>query len=267
MNELIKSQKIRLVACVLLAIFSILVLSRLATSPGTYHRTITSLDKKKEVVMEMSGESAIVSSLISAIPDDTMTPIANELAKLSKYFLLILGVIYLEKYSLTLLGGLIFGVLLPLRLILTGINLFKSVVKTLNIIKRLMIMCLAIMITIPIGEIASGVIYKTYESSIEEVMNTASEEIKDSTEEKSGITKIISRITDGVTNTADTLKHKLRDFVEAIAVLIIIDCVIPMIVFIASFWTVKNMTGLFADVQSVDIFKAMKHFASHKNNK
>ena len=55
------------------------------------------LDDTKETVMKFSAATLAVSVGITLLPDDYATPLANTLADMSKYFVVILGMIFFEK--------------------------------------------------------------------------------------------------------------------------------------------------------------------------
>lgn len=126
----------RAIICILLALIFTTLISRFASSNIFYQHTIASLDRKKSTVMELSAAAASASAIISLLPDDTMTPIADKMADLTIYFLIILSVIYLEKYLLPVLGYLDFGILIPIFFVLMAINCFKNVNKPLYIVKK-----------------------------------------------------------------------------------------------------------------------------------
>ena len=77
---------------------------------GEWQKTIASLDEKKSTVTGLAAASISVSSAITLIPGDTATPIANELADLSTYFMVILSAVFLEKYLLTIIGFIVFKI-------------------------------------------------------------------------------------------------------------------------------------------------------------
>ena len=83
------------------------------TSADTYAGCIESLDEKKATVMSLTAAATAASAAITVIPDDIGTPIAQKLADLSAWLMLILGTLYLEKYLLTLIGGVVTCVLVP----------------------------------------------------------------------------------------------------------------------------------------------------------
>ena len=75
-----------------------------ASNPENHKKTIEALDEKKADILKLTATSAAASTAIAAIPGDATTPIANKLTDLTSYFLIILVVIFLEKYLVTLTG-------------------------------------------------------------------------------------------------------------------------------------------------------------------
>ena len=62
---------------------------------------IQSLDDKKTTALELTAAATAASAAITLIPGDAGTPIADKLADLSSYFLIVVCAIYLEKYLVT----------------------------------------------------------------------------------------------------------------------------------------------------------------------
>ena len=98
---------------VLVAILSMFVIAPKVAQSDYTASIIHSIDEKAETVLKLSASSTLASVGVSAIPGDTATPIADKLADLTKYFLLILCVLYTEKYLLTLIGVGFFKYLVP----------------------------------------------------------------------------------------------------------------------------------------------------------
>ena len=88
----------------IVALISLVVVLPRASRVETYQRYIQSIDQKKDEVTVLSVSSATASALISVLPEDTATPIADELADLSKTFLTVLTVLYAEKYLFPIIG-------------------------------------------------------------------------------------------------------------------------------------------------------------------
>ena len=82
-------QRLVIVGCLLLlAVVSFLLIGDWATDAASHGATIASLDEKTDTVLKLSGAAALASAAVSAIPGDTATPIAEELADFTTYFLL-----------------------------------------------------------------------------------------------------------------------------------------------------------------------------------
>ena len=103
-------EKIRWVASVLIpllcAVLSFCVIAKYASSPTMKinAHAIQSLDDKKTTALELTAAATAASAAITLIPGDAGTPIADKLADLSSYFLIVVCAIYLEKYLVTITG-------------------------------------------------------------------------------------------------------------------------------------------------------------------
>ena len=95
-----QSKIISTITLIFLIIFLFTVVLPILQNPKTYTLIIQILDEKKSNVLKLLTASSSASVLITAIPDDTATPIATKVADLSSAFLLILTILYLEKYWL-----------------------------------------------------------------------------------------------------------------------------------------------------------------------
>lgn len=233
------NKRLKLLILVMLAIISFCVLAPIASSPKIYKKTIVSLDEKRITVTELAAASAATSSAITLLPGETATPIANELTNLTSYFMLVLGVIYLEKYLLTIIGFLVFKILVPMTCILSAMNLFYQSEVYKNIIRKIMITGILMLCIIPISERISGLINQTYEESMQLTLELVKEEVTFEEDENGGISAIISKVKNGVTNVAQKIENVLINFIEAIAVMLVTSCLIPIIVWLFFAWLIK----------------------------
>lgn len=241
MNQ--NSKKIlSIVLPVIIAVFSIFVLAKPASSPTTYAKTIASLDEKKTTVMELTAASTAVSAAITLIPGDTATPIAEKLADLSTYFLVVLCAIYLEKYMLTLAGFAVFKVMVPAVCILFIVNVFRKSEACKRLMKKIGVLSLALIFLVPVSVKVSDFIQNTYEESINETISSAKEMSNEleNEEDKS----LWDRITDGATSAVKKVEQSLNQFVEALAVLIVTSCIIPILILVFFVWLMKMLLGM-----------------------
>ena len=110
----IKQKCITAAVLLLVAILSITVVGKYVSAPENHQKTIASLDEKKQTVMELTAASTVTSALITLLPGDTATPIAEKMADVSGYLLVVLCAIYLEKYLVTITGYVAFTYLIPI---------------------------------------------------------------------------------------------------------------------------------------------------------
>ena len=135
--EIIKKINVKKLILVVMAlvvmIVSMTAISKAASNPENHRKTIKALDEKKEDVLKLTATSAAASTAIAAIPGDATTPIANKLADLTSYFLIILMVVFLEKYLITLTGYATFTILIPAACVLfaAGICFNRTFLKIL----------------------------------------------------------------------------------------------------------------------------------------
>ena len=111
----------------LLAVGSVTKVSSWMADPDMFmnKHSIEQTDEKISSVMTLSGGAAATSATLSLLPGDICTPLADQLAELAKYFLLILSALYLEKFLITLSGCITFSCLIPIAcLLMCGAILF-----------------------------------------------------------------------------------------------------------------------------------------------
>ena len=200
-NSNIKKIAMVLVILVVL-ILSMTVISKAASDPANHTETLESLDEKKEDVLKLTATSAAASTALAAIPGDATTPVANKLADLTSYFLIILMVFFLEKYLVTLTGYAAFSILIPAAcaLLIAGICANKNFLKVLA--AKIAVFGLVIYLIIPFSMNVSSVIEKTYESSVETTIKEAqdiTDEIDESSDSEGNILdQAISKIKGGI---------------------------------------------------------------------
>lgn len=276
------------VILLLVAILSVTVIGKYVSAPENHQKTIASLDEKKQTVMELTAASTVTSALITLLPGDTATPIAEKMADVSGYLLIVLCAIYLEKYLVTITGYVAFTYLIPIACGLWILNLIFANATVRKLAAKLAVFGLAISLVVPASVKISDLIGDTYqaqiEATIEDAKNTQnilenSSVVDDTnatettgigttgtatqnTQEKDNSTtgsvtnifdwakdaisnaqESVSNVVDNVVVSSEDLVQKvensLNHFIEAVAVMIITSCVIPMLVLLLFFWMVK----------------------------
>lgn len=240
-------QKLVIVGClVLLAAVSFFLIGDWATDAARHGATIASLDEKTDTVLKLSGAAALASAAVSAIPGDTATPIAEELADFTTYFLLILCVLYSEKYLVTILGAAAFKVLIPCALAVFGVSLYWKRQGLRQLALKLAVIGLALFIVIPLSLRISDMIYRVYDASIQETL-TEAEDLDEKTAAYDWTDLGDGPIWNIAGHAAREFKEKAVDalsrFVECLAVMIVTACIIPILVLLFFLWLIRQLTG------------------------
>ena len=235
---------------VLVAILSMFVIAPKVAQSDYTASIIHSIDEKAETVLKLSASSTLASVGVSAIPGDTATPIADKLADLTKYFLLILCVLYTEKYLLTLIGVGFFKYLVPALCLISIILVFWSPAALTRARRKLLAFGLVALLAIPTGILISDSIYGQFESSIGDTLATA-EELNAKTEglsqadnDATYIEKWLNKISETASGLTDKAANALNRFIESIAVLIVTTCIIPVLILLLFIWLTKLIFGV-----------------------
>lgn len=258
-NKILLKKVIILAILILVAVLSVTVVSKYATSPEVHATTIQELDDKKMQVLGMTTSVTLASTAISAIPGDAATPIAEQLSELTTPLFIIICTLYLEKFLLTTLGYLSFSWLIPSACILAGVYILvdHENIKTIamKLAFKLAVFALAIYFIIPLSVKVTNMIEATFDASISKTFETIDEiskEAEESAEEEdtSGFLDFLSSIGDKATELTESAKNALSVFIDAIAVLIITTCCIPIAVILFFMWIIKILFGINIDMRT-----------------
>lgn len=286
-NNFDRKKRIAAVVLLLVAILSVTVIGKYASAPENHQKTIASLDEKKQKVMELTAASTVTSALITLLPGDTATPIAEKMADVSGYLLIVLCAIYLEKYLVTITGYVAFTYLIPAACVLWILNLFFANATVRKLAAKLAVFGIAIFLVVPASVKISDLIGDTYQAQIEATIedakstqnilensdpgnDTGEAEIGTGTTEaatantqektnsesgsvsnifdwakdafssaKDSVANVVENVTISTEELVQKVENSLNHFIEAVAVMIITSCVIPMLVLLLFFWMVK----------------------------
>ena len=237
------------VACILIAALSFFYLAGILSSPETYSGIIRSIDDKVQTVLKLTASSTAASAGITAIPGDAGTPIAEKLADFSEYGILILCVLYAEKYLLSILGSGVFKFIIPIACVLYPLGFFRDLEGIKPILKKIAIVSLALYFVIPLSVHISDRIYDTYQASIDTTITAAEDLAEDATlagstaEDQNAIQRIWGYLSESASSFAERGAEILNRFIESLAVMIVTSCVIPLLVLFFSLWIINQVFG------------------------
>lgn len=222
---------------IVIALLSFFVIARFTSSTEYNAKTIQSLDDKKTTVMELAAASTAASAAITLIPGDVGTPIAC---------------VFFSGYLLWR----------------------KEILRV--VAQKFLLFGLAVYLVIPASVKVADMIETTYASSIESTIETAkqtTDEIESETgesgqvDDKSSNEKsqsdsdsdskenaggffsgLFNKVQEGVSTATANVENVLNNFIEALAILLVTSCLIPILVLIFFVWLVKMLLGLNIDI-------------------
>lgn len=247
-ERLSKSVVLFTILAVLIGGFSFFQGAKMLEGTDVYTDTIEVLDEKRGNVMGMTAALVGTSTLITGLPDDMGTPVAEQLMDMTDWLLLVLCVVFLEKYGLTMLWAASCKVLIPLACILFIVDMVGKKRALRHIWMKLAVLSLVFTVAIPLGVKSAEMIEKTYETSIIEKAEAGDElaqMMEADTEEKEGwLQNIFGKVKDSAEAKLEKAKEVLVRYTEQTAVMLVTSCLIPVVVLLFLFWVCKTVIGL-----------------------
>ena len=255
---------ILLAVLLIVALLSATVIRGCVASIDAHSATIRVLNEKQENATGLLAASAGTAAVISVIPGGAGSPIADKLMDLSGCFLFILAVLFLEKYLLVILGTLVFGVMIPAACVLCALRMLRPqwpLRGAWSGLVRATAMGLVLFLTIPIGAWMSGVIDQTYQQTLQATIDSSNEiaaaEAESTGDAEGGeeaqgfwsrvggaVSGAWNSVVGGVTSALDWAKTTLNRFIEAIAVMLVTTCLIPLLPVIVGIVLAKKLYGV-----------------------
>ena len=255
-----------IVALVVLALLSGFVARPHFADTKTWDSTIEVIDQKKGNVLALTTSCVALSAGITALPGDTGTPVAEQLAQLSGNLGIVLAVLYLEKYLLTILWSVGLGILIPFALVLFAVSLgihgrWSTSAVLRRVATRVLVVAVIGMALVPASVWVSQKVDETYQVSIEQAeqkateasktSSTKSEKKSETTENKNvleqltdGASSLLTSVTDSAKSMTDEVVQQVTDLIEGVIVMIVTSCVIPLLVLAAFLWLGHTLLGI-----------------------
>jgi len=212
--------------------------------------SIESVEESSNTVMRFSAATLATSVAISALPDDFATPLAESLADMNIYFVAILVVLFLEKLLIQYGMKLSFAIVIPLACLVgaVALGMKKDVLK--NLAARLCILGLAVALVVPCSTHITNIVaadLTTYvDNTIEETTDGADklhEAMENGAEEKTIFEKLSDLFQTAIHDVSDLMLHfqnNIRRCMNSIAILILTNCLMPLLTFFILKWILKE---------------------------
>ena len=217
------------------------------------------LDNKKDTVVAVTATAATISVAIAAIPGDSTTPLANQIAELDIFFIIVLIAIYLLKILLAVSISLSFRIIFPSACLLLIINILTKGEYFKKIAIKILALGLVIFLTVPISVGTMDIVDTTLKTQ-EKIETIAvevipEESVEEESEDKNWWSKFWDDVSDKVKYAADNVanatkemyqkaKDKFSELVDVVASMIITCCIIPLLVMVFLAWVLKILFGI-----------------------
>ena len=230
-----KTKTIIIVVALILAMTASILFSFTVSKPEFHQSTIEILDEKKADALALSTSATAIAMTVSAF--EVGEPIAELLTEVASYTVLITTVLFFEKFLLTTIGTASFAIIIPVACLLAIIYQFIKKEFLRSLAMKLTAFALILFFVIPVSAKISVYIEETYKISTE---ITEEAQTDDFAEDKS----FWDKFKDKTNELKAWAEGKINDFIDAIAVMLITTCAIPVGVLAFMLWIIKIIFGV-----------------------
>ena len=241
------------------------------------------LDAMREIVIQLTAISTISSTALTLLPGDVATPLAENLADISDYLLIVFAALWLQKYLFSSMGIIVLKYLIPVGmsiLIAAGVldlfNLNPNLSDKIRCFgKRIAFFGTIVFLVVPTTLFITSQIEDTYQTTINQTIEQANQvqtELSDEAVEQDAnqeettndnfLGQVSDFVTDGVDSVVDfttgAIEHvtsvvsdlpdkfmiTLNNLIDSVALLIVVNCIAPLLVFSFLIWVVKMIFQL-----------------------
>lgn len=252
------------------AILSLAVFSKPLSSPESYRETIDVLDNQKTKAAALTVTVTAASAAISALPDDTCSSIGDELDDLAAPLFLITCMLVLEKFMLTTFGWLAFTFLIPVACLIGAVYTLWPQEQLFVWVKRLLVLALALLLLIPVSTAVVSMVENTYSDSVMRTFDNAQqlwEQTMQGSDSGNAFRDFFANIANGAAALIETAKNMLSVLIDAVAVLLITSCAIPILTFFVFYKVVGYALKANIPVQQIVSMTASFQKRWRKNRK
>ena len=241
---------IKIVALLLVAALSVFIVKDTIPKTQFVQSSIESVEENRSTIMKFSAATLSASLAISALPDDFATPLAKLLSDMNTYFVFLLTVLLFE--GILLKSGLdaAFGFMIPIACILAAISLGTKKEMLKNLAAKLLILALAVAFVVPCSTHMTKIVAAELQSYVEDTIVETEEGlgqiddvIKGDGDSKTVFEKISGLLHSAIKGMSDLFTHiqnTIRKCMNAVAILIVTNFVMPLLTFFILKWILKE---------------------------
>lgn len=237
-----KKSLILSIALLIGALISVFVLTEITTSKEMFKGVVEVLNQKSKNVLSLTATTAATSTALSLLPNDAGIPIANEIANLSSWLLIVTCAIQLEKFLVISMGYISFGLLVPASCVSGIVYQFNKNESFKRFAIKFLIFAIVLFLLIPTSIGVTKIIDKSVDE-LNGLYEPVQEEVVEETEEQGFWDKLVNKIESSVNEAIEKAENTLNKLVNEIAALIVTSIVIPILVFLLFVWIINTFLG------------------------
>lgn len=245
---------IKILILLLVAAISFFFVASWISGTDFVKKSIESVETSSQTVMKFSAATLSASLAISALPDDFATPLAESLADMNGYFIAILMILFLEKILIQYGVELAFAILIPCACIAIVLAIITRKKILTNFAARLCVLGLAVAFVVPcsthITNYVAADLTEYVESTITETedgadkMNAAMESREEGKTIFEKLSDLFEVAIGGISDLLLHLKNNIRKCMNSIAIMILTNCLMPVLTFFALKWILKELFNI-----------------------
>ena len=252
---------VKILSLTLAAALSFFVVTAKLPESNFIRDSLESVENSSDTVMKFSAATLSASLAISALPDDFATPLADSLADMNIYFVLILVVLFLEKILIRYGIKAAFAILIPLACFVGALFVAtkKSILKSLAV--RLCVLGLAVAFVVPCSTRITNIVASDLTAYVNETIEDTeggagklNEAMEGGSENKTMFEKLSDLFQTAIRDISDLMLHfqnTIRRCMNSIAILILTNCLMPLLTFFVLKWILKELFQIAIPMPSI----------------
>lgn len=246
-----------------IALISIFFLSGYFSSDKILKGTYAYLDKKRNQVLGISGTTTAAAMLIGALLKTSGTGIISALTGLQKPCLTVLAALFAERHLAGLFVLISFRYIVPAVCLLYMVHIWTNHASFKLIARKFSALAIILILLIPgsvgiskqIERLSSADekieavqsienLQKSDETSSDQNTSTNEDTDEDTSKDESIWSEAWDAISSKAKETEEKAKIWINNIIDALVIMIVTACVIPVLVFLFLFWILKQIFNL-----------------------
>ena len=235
---------------VLIGVFSFFVVTSWLPDRDFIQDSLESVEESSNTVMKFSAATLSTSLAISALPDDFATPLADSLADMNIYFIAILVMLHFEQLLIRYGVKLAFAIAIPAAcgIGILSILLKKDLLK--GIAARVAVLGLAVALVVPCSTHITNYVAADLTAYVENTIadtedgaDKLNEAMEGGAEEQTIFEKLSDLFQTAINDVSNLMlrfQNTIRKCMNSIAILILTNCLMPLINFFVLKWILKE---------------------------